>query len=212
MAGGDLPTVKGHSSRKNKPQRCSVCGGIGHKSRTCSMAVTPNTQAMCQPVQWAATQPGMVQAGTDPTTGQMTYVPVQGGWQPAPGQVAGQGGMVMTAQGAMMQTGAPMAQLTPQQQAQLAQQMAMQQQMQAQQMVQMPNPVSGGMVMTGVTGVADGGAVAVEAGVAQAVAADEESAGEGDEEFDGALDSAADVAADTDALEAPVSEAGEAAA
>ena len=104
MAGGDRPTVKGHSSRKNKPQRCSVCGGIGHKSRTCSMAVTPNTQAMCQPVQWAATQPGMVQAGTDPTTGQMTYVPVQGGWQPAPGQVAGQGGMVMTAQGAMMQT------------------------------------------------------------------------------------------------------------
>uniref|UniRef100_A0A7S3TPE6 Uncharacterized protein n=2 Tax=Emiliania huxleyi TaxID=2903 RepID=A0A7S3TPE6_EMIHU len=29
-----------HSSRKNKPQRCSVCGGIGHKSRTCQQATT----------------------------------------------------------------------------------------------------------------------------------------------------------------------------
>ena len=76
------------------------------------MAVTPNTQAMCQPVQWAATQPGMVQAGTDPTTGQMTYVPVQGGWQPAPGQPApGQGGMVMTAPGGIMQTVNPLAPL-----------------------------------------------------------------------------------------------------
>lgn len=26
-----------YSSRKNKPQRCSICGGVGHKSRTCSM-------------------------------------------------------------------------------------------------------------------------------------------------------------------------------
>ena len=43
---------KGHSSRKNKPQRCSVCGGLGHKSRTCTMAAQqqhPATQ-----VQWAA--------------------------------------------------------------------------------------------------------------------------------------------------------------
>ena len=29
-----------HSSRKNKPQRCSVCGGIGHKSRTCQQEVS----------------------------------------------------------------------------------------------------------------------------------------------------------------------------
>mmetsp|Transcript_13860 Transcript_13860/g.42200 ORF Transcript_13860/g.42200 Transcript_13860/m.42200 type:complete len:121 (-) Transcript_13860:841-1203(-) len=29
---------KMHSSRKNKPQRCSACGGIGHKSRTCTRA------------------------------------------------------------------------------------------------------------------------------------------------------------------------------
>ena len=28
---------KGPSCRKNKAQRCSVCGGIGHKSRTCSV-------------------------------------------------------------------------------------------------------------------------------------------------------------------------------
>jgi len=46
------------SSRKNKPQRCSVCGGIGHKSRTCQRAtglpsptsrehgVLPNTYPM----------------------------------------------------------------------------------------------------------------------------------------------------------------------
>jgi hypothetical protein len=30
--------------RKNKPQRCSVCGGIGHKSRTCSMSVQGKAQ------------------------------------------------------------------------------------------------------------------------------------------------------------------------
>jgi len=28
---------KSHSSRKNKQQRCSVCGGVGHKSRTCQV-------------------------------------------------------------------------------------------------------------------------------------------------------------------------------
>ncbi|EOD27574.1 hypothetical protein EMIHUDRAFT_235566 [Emiliania huxleyi CCMP1516] len=33
------PASQMHSSRKNKPQRCSVCGGIGHKSRTCQQAV-----------------------------------------------------------------------------------------------------------------------------------------------------------------------------
>lgn len=84
--GADGRPAKGHSSRKNKPQRCSVCGGIGHKSRTCSMAVTPNAQAMCPPqqVQWAATQPG-----ADPNQPQMYMVQnAAGGWQPAaPGQV-----------------------------------------------------------------------------------------------------------------------------
>ena len=34
------PASQMHSSRKNKPQRCSVCGGIGHKSRTCQQAVS----------------------------------------------------------------------------------------------------------------------------------------------------------------------------
>ena len=74
--------------RKNNPQllqhRCSVCGGIGHNSRTCSMAVTPNSQAMCPPVQWAASQPG-----ANPNQPQIFMVQdAQGGWQPAaPGQV-----------------------------------------------------------------------------------------------------------------------------
>ena len=78
VVGPDGRPAKGHSSRKNKPQRCSVCGGIGHKSRTCSMAVTPNSQAMCPPVQWAATQPG------DPNQPQMYMVQnAAGGWQPA---------------------------------------------------------------------------------------------------------------------------------
>ena len=38
------PRAQGHSLRKNKPQRCSVCGGIGHKSRTCSMSVQGKAQ------------------------------------------------------------------------------------------------------------------------------------------------------------------------
>ena len=98
--GPDGRPAKGHSSRKNKPQRCSVCGGIGHKSRTCSMAVTPNAQAMCPPVQWAATQPG-----ADPNQPQMYMVQnAAGGWQPAqPGQVQMVGGVAMqAAPGAMM--------------------------------------------------------------------------------------------------------------
>ena len=37
---------KGPSCRKNKAQRCSVCGGIGHKSRTCS--VVQQQQALQQ--------------------------------------------------------------------------------------------------------------------------------------------------------------------
>jgi hypothetical protein len=94
VVGADGRPAKGHSSRKNKPQRCSVCGGIGHKSRTCSMAVAPNAQAMCPPqqVQWAATQPG-----ADPNQPQMYMVQnAAGGWQPAaPGQVQMVGGVPM---------------------------------------------------------------------------------------------------------------------
>mmetsp|Transcript_30869 Transcript_30869/g.51079 ORF Transcript_30869/g.51079 Transcript_30869/m.51079 type:complete len:442 (-) Transcript_30869:285-1610(-) len=59
--GPDGARVKTHSSRKNKPQRCSVCGGIGHKSRTCSMAVQQQHPAggqQLQQVQWTATTPG----------------------------------------------------------------------------------------------------------------------------------------------------------
>merc|ERR1719197_1691000 len=104
--GPDGRPAKGHSSRKNKPQRCSVCGGIGHKSRTCSMAVTPNAQAMCPPVQWAATQPG-----ADPNQPQVYMVQnAAGAWQPAaPGQVQMVGGVAMQAgmQAVPMQPGQP---------------------------------------------------------------------------------------------------------
>lgn len=89
-ADGTRP-AKGHSSRKNKPQRCSVCGGIGHKSRTCSMAVTPNAQQMCQPVQWAAATPGGMPAGVvmpnaDPSH---MYAAVNGGYVMVNGQPGG---------------------------------------------------------------------------------------------------------------------------
>ncbi|KAL1499513.1 hypothetical protein AB1Y20_011716 [Prymnesium parvum] len=32
------PSGNSATSRKNKLQRCSVCGGLGHKSRTCELA------------------------------------------------------------------------------------------------------------------------------------------------------------------------------
>ena len=92
MVGGAAERpAKGHSSRKNKPQRCSVCGGIGHKSRTCSMAVTPNAQQMCPPVQWAAQPAGCMaaQPQTD-ASGQVQYVQVNGGYMmAAPGAQPG---------------------------------------------------------------------------------------------------------------------------
>jgi len=123
--------AKGHSSRKNKPQRCSVCGGIGHKSRTCSMAVTPNAQQMCQPVQWAAATAGgaMAQgmpmgAGGDPS--QMYAAAAAGG-----GYV-----MVNGQQGQMMQM----------QPGQMANMVAMQQMpIQQQQMMQASMMAAGGM-------------------------------------------------------------------
>lgn len=34
------PTGTSATSRKNKLQRCSVCGGLGHKSRTCDLAAS----------------------------------------------------------------------------------------------------------------------------------------------------------------------------
>jgi hypothetical protein len=47
-----LRRVQGPSCRKNKAQRCSVCGGIGHKSRTCS--VVQQQQQLQQAQQQAA--------------------------------------------------------------------------------------------------------------------------------------------------------------
>ena len=43
------PTGTSATSRKNKLQRCSVCGGLGHKSRTCDLAASKmgaGTQAL----------------------------------------------------------------------------------------------------------------------------------------------------------------------
>ena len=34
-----LPSSASATSRKNKLQRCSVCGGLGHKSRTCDQTL-----------------------------------------------------------------------------------------------------------------------------------------------------------------------------
>lgn len=78
-AAGDAGRAKsGHSSRKNKPQRCSVCGGIGHKSRTCSMAVQTSQQQPIAPVQWAGAPSGCIGHAGDPSQPPV-YVPVPGG-------------------------------------------------------------------------------------------------------------------------------------
>lgn len=37
------------TSRKNKLQRCSVCGGLGHKSRTCDQGSARGTQDLSDP-------------------------------------------------------------------------------------------------------------------------------------------------------------------
>jgi len=38
VMGTKRATGSSATSRKNKLQRCSVCGGLGHKSRTCELA------------------------------------------------------------------------------------------------------------------------------------------------------------------------------
>jgi len=80
--GPDGQRLKSHSSRKNKPQRCSVCGGIGHKSRTCSMAVQqqhPGGQQQMHQVQWATQNPGL-QTYMPPYGAPQMYAPnAQGG-------------------------------------------------------------------------------------------------------------------------------------
>lgn len=38
QSGGKRSSGSSATSRKNKLQRCSVCGGLGHKSRTCDVA------------------------------------------------------------------------------------------------------------------------------------------------------------------------------
>jgi hypothetical protein len=130
MVGGDRP-LKGHSSRKNKPQRCSVCGGIGHKSRTCSMSVTP---AGITPIGAGGLQlAGGVAPGTAEAAAAGQVYMIGPGGQPVPVPMQGvpqQGGAV-----AVMQHAGAMP-MSAQQQAQLAQQLAIQQQQQQQQMGQ----------------------------------------------------------------------------
>ena len=65
------------SSRKNKPQRCSICGGVGHKSRTCSMAQGQPGQAM-QPWQPQYIPGGYAPPGMAPANYPGTYVMTQG--------------------------------------------------------------------------------------------------------------------------------------
>ena len=99
-----------HSSRKNKPQRCSICGGIGHKSRTCTMAMQSQAAQQTNPqhVQWASNPSQCMSSACD---GTQMYVPVPphggcGGYMIAPGQQTmqmGAGGQVVGPGGAVMQ-------------------------------------------------------------------------------------------------------------
>lgn len=73
-----------HSSRKNKPQRCSVCGGIGHKSRTCSMAQQHPAQQQMQPWQTQYMPGAFGPPGMAPPNYPGAYVMTQG----QPGQMA----------------------------------------------------------------------------------------------------------------------------
>jgi len=115
--GAEGSAVKSHSSRKNKPQRCSVCGGVGHKSRTCSMAVqqqhpaaqpqwtsaASSLQYMQQQSQHAAAalhppglpQPGLPQPGL-PQPGLPQPGLPQPGYPSAPQMEPGCGGYMMT--------------------------------------------------------------------------------------------------------------------
>ncbi|KAL1507778.1 hypothetical protein AB1Y20_007388 [Prymnesium parvum] len=56
LSGDDSPSGSPVNSRKNKLQRCSVCGALGHKSRTCQNAAVRNP-SRCREESRSAKQP-----------------------------------------------------------------------------------------------------------------------------------------------------------
>jgi len=110
---------KSHSSRKNKPQRCSICGGIGHKSRTCTIALQQQAhQQNHSGVRWAGGAPTVL---PQPQQGGQTHMQWTGaGPACIPAQIGDvaqmllpvptQGGYVITTQNGqqqLMQSGPP---------------------------------------------------------------------------------------------------------
>lgn len=65
---GPKPSSRPHSVRKNKPQRCSNCGSLGHKVRTCpqtqQLQPNPTQRAAPQPSQNVAVSPERYQEAT----------------------------------------------------------------------------------------------------------------------------------------------------
>ena len=157
MAPDGSRPAKGHSSRKNKPQRCSVCGGIGHKSRTCSMAVAPNVQQMCQPVQWATSNAGAMQTAGMPPGAMAASAAIPAGSEQMYAAVGGGYVMVNGQQNAPMQpmSGQMAGNMQPGQmtnmmgQTNMVQMQQMPQMQQQQQMMQASVEMTGGMQMPG---------------------------------------------------------------
>ena len=115
--GMDGTQSKAHSSRKNKPQRCSICGGIGHKSRTCTMAMQQQTQQNQAHVQWTGATPACI-SGQMGDGAQQMFVPVPMAAPPGSYVITTQNGQqqlvqppasgVMTPQGGVMMPSMPM--------------------------------------------------------------------------------------------------------
>ena len=77
---------KGPSCRKNKAQRCSVCGGIGHKSRTCSVVQQQQALQQQQQMQMQMQHQAGVQMH-QASTGMPVQVPVYAAVPACPPQV-----------------------------------------------------------------------------------------------------------------------------
>ena len=77
---------KGPSCRKNKAQRCSVCGGIGHKSRTCSVVQQQQALQQQQQMQMQMQHQAGVQMHQT-STGMPLQVPVYAAVPACPPQV-----------------------------------------------------------------------------------------------------------------------------
>jgi len=86
VAGSKHPrsaTTNSATSRKNKLQRCSVCGGLGHKSRTCEQALSKANEMMSE--QKYLFSPEMVDPRSDPRTVLAAYGLLNLASQPSPG-------------------------------------------------------------------------------------------------------------------------------